>query len=167
MVQKPNDFADVLYVWSQSYKSSARPPPPQTPPARRRAGCCRVGQVRGGWVVAVLFPPPNFTLQVNRALSSSPLDLSNVTDNLLSWPGVGDGVQEERILLSEKIEMVDTTRWPPGISLEGSSSTNHLTGWPRDVFTISIFHSCNKITLAAVLALVNYDVTNKREQLRE
>ena len=101
------------------------------------------------------FPLPIFTLQVNRALSSSPLDLSNATDNLLSWPGVGDGVQEERILLSEKIEMVDTTRWPPGMFLEGSSSTNHLTGWPRDVFTISIFHSCNKITLAAILAPVN------------
>ena len=71
--------------------------------------------------------------------------------------------------------MVKTTRWPPGIFLPGSSSHDYLTGWPRDVFiisissllTISIFHSCYRITLAAILALVNYDVANKGEQLRE
>ena len=43
----------------------------------------------------------------------------------------------------------------------------NLPGGKRVVFSNSIFHSCNWITLAANLALVNYDVTNYREQLQE
>ena len=63
--------------------------------------------------------------------------------------------------------MVKTTRWPAGKFLAWSSPQGYFSRWPRDVFTISVFHSCNKITLAGILALVNYNVTDYREQLRE
>ena len=75
---------------------------------------------------------------------------------------------------SEKSEMVKTSRRPPCKFLADTFSKGYLTGWPRDVFKISNFRlsimsfflSCNRITLAAILALDNYDVTNQREQLQ-
>ena len=43
------------------------------------------------------------------------------------------------IVNGQKIETVKTTRWPLGMFLVGGSSRSYLNGWPRDVFTISIF----------------------------
>ena len=71
--------------------------------------------------------------------------------------------------------MVKSSRGHPVKSLCEELPTRNIPGGQRVVFTISIFslittsifHSCRRITLAAILALVNNDVANKREQSRE
>ena len=57
--------------------------------------------------------------------------------------------------------MVKTTRWPLGKFLAESSPQDYFSGG-REMFSSFQF-----FTLAAILALVNYHVTDYREQLRE